>query len=1060
MSTTEQRKIQIIADGKQVNASMGQMAAATKILWNQLNKLGPAADGFAAKKKEFLEVRNNLKAVKDEVFGTETALQKITRTLGPFATGFSAIFVINKIKDFFVGNSEAAKLFEKALDSLQSITGATAEEMEFYRKEAELMGETTIFSAQQAAEAFTIIGSKKPELLQSKEALAAVTAETLTLAEAAEITLPEAAETMTLALNKFNLPASEAAMVADVLAASYRYGSVAIQETGFQLSKFGGIAANQNITLQQSAAMVQVVGKTVDESGTKIRNVLLKLASGADDTNPAVVGLQTALENLAAQQLDTAEMSEMFGTQNAEAALQMIKNRSEIEDLTEKVGEQGVALEMAAINMDNYEGDLKSLSSVTEGYKIKIGELINAGLRPLIQFLTAFLLGLKELPKFLYENRALLIGLGGALVAFNGQLIMTNAIALKNIAIQKAQVIWTNAVTLATRLFNTALKANPIGFVVGLVIALIGVFVNLYKNNEKVRASIQGLFAAAKANFQAIKDVAMKALGGLGDLLLGIFTFDGDRIKKGWDSLKNSAQEVSKSTVEAFKNAYNSELEKATDETAKKHEEEGQKIIDAELKIDEEIIDNKREATSWKEEQEREHREKMKKLREEFNKAEIESSKSLEDLKISIMEDGVDKRMAKNQLELDRELDLLAKKREEILQNEAITEDERNRLLEKYDEEARLKSEAKRIEDEEIQSEQRQKDLDQILSDLSEEESLKQEQLEQQFLSSMQRDFEKEQARLDLQKGFLERRLQILESSGKAETLQAEKLRTAILKIDKELADGKVENEEKTQKLKKELREKGFEGSKDILKAGLDLLGEETTARKVAATALKAFEIGEVVTSGIAEIQQIWKWAAKLGPFGSAVAAIQTGAAIARTAAAVGKIKSTQYAVGGSTGSSNTIDMLWDGSSFVQPNGVSTRWVGSYAGGGPINSPSLGLIGEAGNEWVAPNWMIRSPKYANLIGYLEAERVRGRAFADGGSTASAMGLPQNSSATADLQQQLAQIESFEELKSILLDMKDLLEEWPLRLKVINDPNDTIDAINVKNEIDSDSVISR
>ena len=258
---------------------------------------------------------------------------------------------------------EASKVFEKSLDSLQSITGATAEEMAVYRKEAELMGETTIFSAQQAADAFTIIGSKKPELLQSKDALAEVTRETLTLAEAAQISLPEAADTMTLALNKFNLPASEAARVADVLAAAYRNGSVDIQQTGFQLSKFGGIAKTQNVSLEQSAAMVQVVGKTVEESGTKIRNVLLKLASGADETNPSVVGLEKALENLGNQNLDIAEMDEKFGTENAEAAIQMVNNRKEIEAMTEKVSEQGVALEMAAANTDNLDGDLKGLEN-------------------------------------------------------------------------------------------------------------------------------------------------------------------------------------------------------------------------------------------------------------------------------------------------------------------------------------------------------------------------------------------------------------------------------------------------------------------------------------------------------------------------------------------------------------------------------------------------------------------------------------------------------------------------------------------------------------------------
>jgi len=44
------------------------------------------------------------------------------------------------------------------------------------------------------------------------------------------------------------------------------------------------------------------------------------------------------------------------------------------------------------------------------------------------------------------------------------------------------------------------------------------------------------------------------------------------------------------------------------------------------------------------------------------------------------------------------------------------------------------------------------------------------------------------------------------------------------------------------------------------------------------------------------------------------------------------------------------------------------------------------MAGEAGKEWIAPNWMVKSPRYANLIGMLEAARQEKRAYAAGGST--------------------------------------------------------------------------
>jgi hypothetical protein len=141
------------------------------------------------------------------------------------------------------------------------------------------------------------------------------------------------------------------------------------------------------------------------------------------------------------------------------------------------------------------------------------------------------------------------------------------------------------------------------------------------------------------------------------------------------------------------------------------------------------------------------------------------------------------------------------------------------------------------------------------------------------------------------------------------------------------------------------------------------------------------------------------------------------------------------------------------------PNGQGAKNVGTFAKGGNINSASFGVIGEEGGEWVGPNWMIRSPKYANIFGYLEAERRRATPFVSGGMTAAAQ-IPQNSSATADLQQTLGMIEQFGEMNMKFDMMISLLEQWPTKLRVVNDPRDILDGVRVLNEIESDSRINR
>ena len=180
-----------------------------------------------------------------------------------------------------------------------------------------------------------------------------------------------------------------------------------------------------------------------------------------------------------------------------------------------------------------------------------------------------------------------------------------------------------------------------------------------------------------------------------------------------------------------------------------------------------------------------------------------------------------------------------------------------------------------------------------------------------------------------------------------------------------------------------------------------------------------------------------------------------------RTLGAVNKIRTTKYATGGVTGGGSMMDMSMDASgSWRMPDGVGTRNVGSFASGGHVGSASFGVIGERGAEWVGPNWMMRSPKYANIFGYLEAERRKATPFAVGGSTAPTPAVPSSGGTGADVQNLMAMMEQFGDLSMKLDQMVMAIQEWPTRLRVVNDPRDILDGVRVLNEIEADSRINR
>jgi TP901 family phage tail tape measure protein len=284
--------------------------------------------------------------------------------------------------------------FNKAISELGAITGATGEDLQFYREQAALIGQTTTLSASQAATAFQLIASAKPDLLASRDALAAVTQEAVLLAEAASIDLTEAAQTVGVSLNQFGAGAEEASRFVNVLAAGSKFGSSLINQTSEALKNAGTAASLAGLSFEEANVGVQLLAKGglfAAEAGTGFRQVLMKLESEAEDKfKPSVVGLTVALENLAAENMSLTDIMDMFGAEAAKSAATMINSADSARILEQQLTGTDTAAEQAAVNFDNLTGDLLSLESANESLAIAIGQKLDPKLRSVTQTLTAF----------------------------------------------------------------------------------------------------------------------------------------------------------------------------------------------------------------------------------------------------------------------------------------------------------------------------------------------------------------------------------------------------------------------------------------------------------------------------------------------------------------------------------------------------------------------------------------------------------------------------------------------------------------------------------------------
>ena len=396
-----------------------------------------------------------------------------TKAIGLFGAAFAGIGIASTFKKI----TQDTMAFTKSISELSAITGATGKDLEFYEKQAALIGKTTTLSASQAATAFKLIASAKPDLLQNSEALAAVTKEAVKLAEAAGVDLADAASTVGVSLNQFGADASEAARFVNVLAAGAKEGSSSIEDTSMAMKNAGVAAKLAGLSFEEANVGVQLLAKGglfAAEAGTGFRQVLLKLENEAEDRfKPSMVGLAGALENLAAENMNLTELTDLFGAEAMKSAAIMINGAKDARTLETALTGTSTATEMAATNFDNMTGDLLSLDSANEGLAITLGQMLEPAMRKTIKAVTDFSRAADDFVKSDKFIKYLEI-------AINALKLISVIIGAQLIAALAAAITTFAAAATAATLFGRALTlmGGPIGVA---VIALYGLYEILNK---------------------------------------------------------------------------------------------------------------------------------------------------------------------------------------------------------------------------------------------------------------------------------------------------------------------------------------------------------------------------------------------------------------------------------------------------------------------------------------------------------------------------------------------------------------------------------------------------
>ncbi|MBE5417404.1 phage tail tape measure protein, TP901 family, core region [Mycobacteroides abscessus] len=445
--------------------------------------------------------------------------------------------------------------FEKTMNTLSGVTGASADVMQRFRDTAKALGNDMTLSNTSAADAAQAMTELAKAGFSVDESIAGAKG-TLQLAAAAQVDAGKAAEIQANALLAFGLKADYAAKAADVLSNAANASSAEITDVAQALQSGGAVANQFGLKLEDTAAAIGLLannGIKGSDAGTLLKSALLALT---DTSNPAqgaieelgltvydaqgrFVGLEKLFGQLqAASQRMTPEMYQaatttLFGSDAARLAGIAAKDGAAgYDQMRDAMEKQGSAAKLAAAQNQGLPGVIERLKNAAETLAITLFEKVQGPLSSIGDGLTGFTNKMQDA----FENPAVsqaagnigtaLSGIGAAfgrilsavgpalvaglsnavnlIVRFKDFLIplVAGLVAYKTVML--AITVATKAWAAVQALLNIALTANPIGLIIAAIAGLVAGIVVLYNRNETFRKIVQTTWAAIKTAISAV----------------------------------------------------------------------------------------------------------------------------------------------------------------------------------------------------------------------------------------------------------------------------------------------------------------------------------------------------------------------------------------------------------------------------------------------------------------------------------------------------------------------------------------------------------------------------
>ncbi|HGN0260033.1 TPA: phage tail tape measure protein [Proteus mirabilis] len=508
--------------------------------------------------------------------------------------------------------------FNVGMSKVQALTrlDKNSDEFKMLREQAQELGATTAFTANQVAQgqAFYAMAGFKPE--QIKNAMPG----TLAMSLAGDIDLGTTADIGSNILTGFKLDSDQMGRVSDVLVGAFTRSNTSLTMLGDTMKYVAPVASGLGVDLETAAAATGKLGDAGIQgsmAGTSLRAILGRLAEPPKmaakaleelgiKTRDAKGNLRDFPELLAELDKKTAKMGnaqragffKAIAGEEAFSALSVLAEQAGKGELQKFVDElkkaKGEAQNVAGTMTDNLDGDMKNLTSAWEALGIKIFDGIDKPLRQISQSITK---AISKVESWVKANPELaktltMIGLAIAgIITTLGILSLSIAAMLGPLAAAKlslsilgikgggALTLLLKPIKLLGSAFlglGKAMLANPILLAIA---AIAGAFYLVYKNWDTIGPYVYKVWDTVKKYtaiaWQALKDTIKSAWEAIKYIFfnwtpLGLIIKHWDSIvsytQTTWTMIKTKISDVWEGIKTTLKNGWNN-IVKSVQET-------------------------------------------------------------------------------------------------------------------------------------------------------------------------------------------------------------------------------------------------------------------------------------------------------------------------------------------------------------------------------------------------------------------------------------------------------------------------------------------------------------